>query len=60
MITREKRDYVWIMSRTPTMSEADLKKLTDFVARQGYDVAEAAAGAAGQELIRRRDRPSRR
>ena len=38
MITREKRDYVWIMSRTPTMSEADLKKLTDLVARQGYDV----------------------
>jgi apolipoprotein D and lipocalin family protein len=39
VITREKRDYVWIMSRTPTMSEADLKKLTDLVARQGYDVA---------------------
>ena len=39
VITREKRDYVWIMSRTPTMSEADLKKLTDFVARQGYDVS---------------------
>ena len=38
VITREKRDYVWIMSRTPTMSEADLQKLTDFVARQGYDV----------------------
>ncbi len=39
VITREKRDYVWIMSRTPTMSEADLKKLTEFVARQGYDVS---------------------
>jgi apolipoprotein D and lipocalin family protein len=39
VITREKRDYVWIMARTPTMSEADLKKLTDFVARQGYDVS---------------------
>ena len=38
VITREKRDYVWVMARTPTMSEADLKKLTEFVARQGYDV----------------------
>ncbi len=39
VITREKRDYVWIMSRTPTMSEPDLQKLTDLVARQGYDVS---------------------
>lgn len=39
VIAREKRDYVWIMSRTPAMSDADLKKLTDFVARQGYDVS---------------------
>ena len=39
VITREKRDYVWIMARTPTISEADLKKLTDLVARQGYDVS---------------------
>lgn len=39
VITREKRDYVWIMARTPTISEADLKKLTELVARQGYDVS---------------------
>jgi apolipoprotein D and lipocalin family protein len=38
VITREKRDYVWIMSRTPTMPEADLARLTAFVATQGYDV----------------------
>ena len=39
VITREKRDYVWIMSRTPTMSEADIARLTDLIARQGYDVS---------------------
>lgn len=39
VITREKRDYVWIMSRTPTMSAADLERLTAFVASQGYDTS---------------------
>lgn len=38
VVTREKRDYVWIMSRTPTMSEADLQRLIAFVGKQGYDV----------------------
>jgi apolipoprotein D and lipocalin family protein len=39
VITREKRDYVWIMSRTPTMPEADLAKLIAFVGTQGYDTS---------------------
>lgn len=38
VVTREKRDYVWIMARTPTIPEADLTRLTAFVASQGYDV----------------------
>ncbi len=39
VVTREKRDYVWIMARTPTIPDADLARLTAFVASQGYDVA---------------------
>jgi apolipoprotein D and lipocalin family protein len=39
VITREKRDYVWIMARTPTIPEADLAKLIAFVGTQGYDTA---------------------
>jgi len=39
VIARQKRDYVWIMSRSPTMSDADLRSLTEFVRSQGYDVA---------------------
>lgn len=39
VVGREKRDYVWIMSRTPAMAPADLQRLTGFVAAQGYDVA---------------------
>ncbi len=39
VIAREKRDYVWIMSRSPSMSDADLRTLTEFVRSQGYDVA---------------------
>ena len=39
VIAREKRDYVWIMARTPTISEGDLQKLIAFVGQQGYDVS---------------------
>ena len=39
VITREKRDYVWIMARTPTISESDYHRLATFVGTQGYDVS---------------------
>ncbi len=39
VITREKRDYVWIMARTPTIPEADFERLKAFVGTQGYDVS---------------------
>jgi apolipoprotein D and lipocalin family protein len=39
VITREKRDYVWIMARTPTMDEAELRRLIAFAGAQGYDPA---------------------
>ena len=38
VITRDKRDYVWIMARTPTIPDADLERLKSFVGTQGYDV----------------------
>ena len=39
VIAREARDYVWIMARTPSISDADYRRLTDFVAAMGYDMA---------------------
>ncbi|MEO8312204.1 MAG: lipocalin family protein, partial [Caldimonas sp.] len=39
VVAREKRDYVWIMARTPTIAAADLDRLTAFVAGQGYDAS---------------------
>jgi apolipoprotein D and lipocalin family protein len=39
VVGREKRDYVWIMARTPTLPEADYQRLMAFVAEQGYDVS---------------------
>ena len=39
VITREKRDYVWIMARTPRLAEAELQRLIEFVGRQGYDTS---------------------
>jgi len=37
VIAREKRDHVWIMARTPSIPEAELARLTTFVASLGYD-----------------------
>jgi apolipoprotein D and lipocalin family protein len=39
IIGREKRDYVWIMARTPSIPEADYQKLIELLRREGYDVA---------------------
>lgn len=39
VIGRERRDYVWIMSRTPDIAEADYQRLLRFVDDQGYDLA---------------------
>lgn len=39
VIGREQRDYVWIMARTPSIPEADYRRLLAFLAGQGYDVA---------------------
>jgi apolipoprotein D and lipocalin family protein len=38
VVGREKRDYVWIMARTPTIPDDDYRALVELVAEQGYDV----------------------
>jgi apolipoprotein D and lipocalin family protein len=38
IISRTKRDYVWIMARTPQIPEADFARLERKVAELGYDV----------------------
>ncbi len=39
IISRNARDYVWIMSRKPVIDEAVYLKLTAIVANQGYDMS---------------------
>lgn len=39
IIGRTKRDYVWIMARTPQIPEADYQRLVTELAEQGYDIA---------------------
>jgi apolipoprotein D and lipocalin family protein len=39
VIARNARDYVWIMARTPKISDADYAKLTQFVSNLGYDAS---------------------
>jgi apolipoprotein D and lipocalin family protein len=38
VIGRNKRDYVWIMARTPQIPEADYQRLLTELAAQGYDL----------------------
>lgn len=38
IVGRLKRDYVWIMARTPTITPADYKKLLAIIEAQGYDI----------------------
>ncbi len=40
VISRNKRDYVWIMARTPTISEEDYQQMMDHVRDSGYDLSE--------------------
>lgn len=39
VIARNARDYVWIMARTPIISDTEYAKLTGFVSNLGYDLS---------------------
>ena len=39
VIGREKRDYAWIMARTPAIPDADYQRLSALLGAQGYDTA---------------------
>lgn len=39
IIGRQKRDYVWIMARTPEIPDADYQHLRQVVADLGYDIS---------------------
>lgn len=39
IIGRSKRDYVWVMARTPQIPQQDMQQLTTIIAAQGYDTA---------------------
>ncbi|HEX5539685.1 MAG TPA: lipocalin family protein [Methylophilaceae bacterium] len=39
VIARNARDYVWIMARTPQISDAQYQELAGFIGKLGYDTA---------------------
>ena len=39
IIGRQKRDYVWIMARQPTITEKDFQAHLQFLKKQGYDIS---------------------
>jgi apolipoprotein D and lipocalin family protein len=40
VIGRNKRDYVWIMARTPSIPQADYDAIIALIAEQGYNVSQ--------------------
>ena len=38
VVAREKRDYAWIMARTPEIAPAQYRRLLGVLAEQGYDI----------------------
>lgn len=48
IIARNARDYVWIMARTPVISDDDYANLTKIVADYGYDVRKLRKVPHGQ------------
>lgn len=39
IIGRNKRDYVWLMARTPTIDDADYARLSKMIDEMGYDIS---------------------
>lgn len=39
IVAREKRDYAWIMARSPRLPEAEYREMVEFLAAAGYDTA---------------------
>jgi apolipoprotein D and lipocalin family protein len=39
IIARNSRDYVWIMARTPQITDAQYKEMTDLIVGYGYDLS---------------------
>ena len=40
IIGRQKRDYIWIMARTPSIPEDDYRRLIEFAGSIGYETSE--------------------
>jgi apolipoprotein D and lipocalin family protein len=39
VIGRQKRDYVWIMARSPSITDADYRRMLELLDGQGYDTS---------------------
>jgi apolipoprotein D and lipocalin family protein len=40
IIGRNKRDYVWLMARTPSITETQYRRAVEFIEKVGYDTSE--------------------
>ncbi len=39
VIGRNKRDHVWVMARTPSISDEDYDRIVRIIKGQGYDIS---------------------
>jgi apolipoprotein D and lipocalin family protein len=40
IIGRSKRDYVWLMARSPVINDDEFQEMVDIIAAEGYDTAQ--------------------
>lgn len=57
IIGRKKRDYVWIMARTPSIPETDLKRLITHIDELGYDTEDLRMVPQQPLSVRQTDTP---
>ncbi len=50
VIGRNKRDYIWVMARTPAIPDTDYSTIIDVIAGQGYDISKIRRVPQGQRL----------
>jgi apolipoprotein D and lipocalin family protein len=53
VVAREKRDYLWIMARSPVIPDGDYAKLTELAVSLGYDPAEIKKSPQDGAQVRR-------
>ncbi len=53
VVAREKRDYLWIMARSPAIPDADYARLSEFAVSLGYEASQIKRSPQEHEAARK-------